>query len=74
MTPSGAARTDAELVGRVQADDLDAFEEFFARYGPWIDHDFFVSGSPTMVKSTLRTLAELQVPPLRIRYDALSEH
>jgi NAD(P)H-flavin reductase/hemoglobin-like flavoprotein len=47
--------------------------EVVARYGPWIDHDFFVSGSPTMVKATLRTLAELQVPPLRIRYDALSE-
>jgi NAD(P)H-flavin reductase len=47
--------------------------EVVARYGPWIDHDFFVSGSPTMVKATLRTLAELQVPPLRIKYDALGE-
>jgi NAD(P)H-flavin reductase/hemoglobin-like flavoprotein len=47
--------------------------EVVARYGPWNDHDFFVSGSPSMVKSTLRTLAEIQVPPLRIRYDAFGD-
>ncbi|HWH00602.1 MAG TPA: globin domain-containing protein [Pilimelia sp.] len=44
-----------------------------ARYGPWADHDFFVSGSPMMVKSTLRTLAELQVPSVRVKYDAFGD-
>ncbi|MEV0392900.1 globin domain-containing protein [Polymorphospora rubra] len=43
------------------------------RYGPWAEHDFFVSGSAPMVRSTLRTLAELQVPSIRIRYDAFSD-
>jgi NAD(P)H-flavin reductase/hemoglobin-like flavoprotein len=41
-----------------------------ARYGPWSEHDFFVSGSGKMVKGTLKTLAELQVPSIRIKYDA----
>lgn len=44
------------------------------RYGPWKDHDFFVSGSPPMVRSTLRALNQLEVPHGRIRYDAFSEH
>jgi NAD(P)H-flavin reductase/hemoglobin-like flavoprotein len=47
--------------------------EVVARYGPWNEHDFFVSGSTQMVKSTLRTLAELQVPSLRIKYDAFGD-
>jgi NAD(P)H-flavin reductase len=47
--------------------------EVVARYGPWSEHDFFVSGSGRMVKATLRTLAELQVPSLRIRYDTFNE-
>ncbi|HEU5111373.1 MAG TPA: FAD-binding oxidoreductase, partial [Micromonosporaceae bacterium] len=44
-----------------------------ARYGPWANHDFFVSGSSSMVKSTLRTLAEMQVPAMRIKYDTFGE-
>ena len=44
-----------------------------ARYGPWSDHDFFVSGSGAMVKSSLKTLAELQIPSIRIKYDSFSE-
>jgi NAD(P)H-flavin reductase/hemoglobin-like flavoprotein len=47
--------------------------DVMARYGPWDDHDVFVSGSATMVKATLRTLAEMQVPSVRIKYDAFSE-
>ena len=47
--------------------------EVVARYGPWQDHDFFVSGSPGMVRSTLRTLAEMQVPAIRIKYDAFGD-
>jgi NAD(P)H-flavin reductase/hemoglobin-like flavoprotein len=44
-----------------------------ARYGPWDDHDFFVSGSPSMVRSTLRALAEMAVPSIRIKYDAFGD-
>jgi NAD(P)H-flavin reductase/hemoglobin-like flavoprotein len=44
-----------------------------ARYGPWDEHDFFVSGSTAMVKSTLRTLAELKVPAVRIKYDTFGD-
>jgi NAD(P)H-flavin reductase len=47
--------------------------EVVARYGPWAEHDFFVSGSSTMVKATLRTLAEMRVPSVRIKYDAFGE-
>ena len=43
-----------------------------ARYGPWKEHDFFVSGSGLMVKSTLKTLAEMQVPSIRVKYDAFN--
>lgn len=47
--------------------------EVVARYGPWADHDFFVSGSPAMVRSTLRVLAEMQVPSVRIKYDVFGD-
>ncbi|GAB3151504.1 FAD-binding oxidoreductase [Micromonospora sonneratiae] len=43
------------------------------RYGPWTSHDCFVSGSAAMVRSTLRALAEDQVPPENIRYDTFGE-
>ncbi|NJC69117.1 flavohemoprotein [Planosporangium thailandense] len=43
------------------------------RYGPWDNHDVFVSGSPDMVKATMRTLAELRVPSIRIKYDAFGD-
>src|SRR3712207_9497001 len=45
----------------------------FCRYGPWDEHDFYVSGSGPMVDATLRGLAQLRVPQTRIRYDARSE-
>jgi NAD(P)H-flavin reductase/hemoglobin-like flavoprotein len=44
------------------------------RFGPWKEHDFFVCGSPAMVKATLRRLAELQVPSVRIKYDTFGEY
>ena len=44
-----------------------------ARYGPWDDHDVFVSGSTPMVKATLRTLAEMQVPSIRVKYDTFGD-
>jgi NAD(P)H-flavin reductase/hemoglobin-like flavoprotein len=47
--------------------------EVVSRYGPWKEHDFFVSGSPAMVRSTLRVLAEMQVPAVRIKYDAFGD-
>jgi len=55
VTPSGAARTDAELVGRVQADDLDAFEEFFARYrGPVYRTAYGLTGDPQAAEEILQ--------------------
>jgi NAD(P)H-flavin reductase len=47
--------------------------EVVTRFGPWNDHDFFVSGSAAMVKATMRTLAEMQVPSMRIKYDAFGD-
>jgi NAD(P)H-flavin reductase/hemoglobin-like flavoprotein len=46
--------------------------DVIANYGPWPDHDFYVSGSPNMVSTTLRTLAHLKVPSTRIKYDTFS--
>ncbi|MDI1463256.1 globin domain-containing protein [Catellatospora sp. KI3] len=43
--------------------------EVLDRYGPWNDHDFYVSGSPAMVAATRRTLTRLQVPSTRVRHD-----
>src|SRR5207244_947687 len=55
VTPSGAARTDAELVGRVQADDLDAFEEFFARFrGPVYRTAYGLTGDPQAAEEVLQ--------------------
>ncbi|GAA1807825.1 flavohemoprotein [Planosporangium flavigriseum] len=47
--------------------------DVITRHGPWDNHDFFVSGSPTMVKATMRTLAGLHVPSVRIKYDAFGD-
>jgi NAD(P)H-flavin reductase/hemoglobin-like flavoprotein len=47
--------------------------DVICRYGPWGDHDFFVSGSPAMVKATLRTLAAMEVPSTRVKYDAFGD-
>lgn len=48
--------------------------EAIARYGPWREHDFFISGSPQMIRGTFRVLSQLQVPHTRIRFDAFSDH
>jgi NAD(P)H-flavin reductase/hemoglobin-like flavoprotein len=45
--------------------------EVVARYGPWNDHDFFVAGSPAMIRATLRTLSALRIPSVRIRHDPI---
>ncbi|SCL15321.1 NAD(P)H-flavin reductase [Micromonospora rhizosphaerae] len=47
--------------------------EVVGRYGPWTEHDCFVSGSARMVRATLRALAEDDVPPHRIRYDTFGD-
>ncbi|MEU4621296.1 globin domain-containing protein [Actinoplanes sp. NPDC023801] len=44
-----------------------------AKYGPWKEHDFFVSGSGRMVRATLKRLSELQVPSVRIKYDSFGD-
>ncbi len=43
--------------------------EVMRAYGPWEQHDFFVAGPPAMMRATLRTLAGLRVPSVRINYD-----
>lgn len=62
VTPACSAEPDFE---GEQGDISDVL----TRYGPWTDHDCFVSGSAPMVRATLRALAADQVPPQRIRYD-----
>jgi NAD(P)H-flavin reductase/hemoglobin-like flavoprotein len=47
--------------------------EALQRFGPWRDHDFFVSGSPQMVRGTLRALTQMAVPHTRIKYDAFAD-
>jgi NAD(P)H-flavin reductase/hemoglobin-like flavoprotein len=47
--------------------------EVVCRYGPWKEHDFYVSGSGPMVNATLRGLAELRVPQTRIKFDAFTD-
>jgi NAD(P)H-flavin reductase/hemoglobin-like flavoprotein len=48
-------------------------DDVVARYGPWDEHEFFVSGSPGMVKATIRKLAEMRIPSVRIKYDAFGD-
>jgi NAD(P)H-flavin reductase len=43
--------------------------EVAAGYCPWHDHDVLVSGSPAMIRATVRRMRERQVPVHRIRYD-----
>jgi NAD(P)H-flavin reductase/hemoglobin-like flavoprotein len=43
-----------------------------ASHGPWPEHDFYVSGSPTMVNTTLRALTQMSVPSTRIKYDTFT--
>jgi NAD(P)H-flavin reductase len=47
--------------------------DVMAGYGPWKHHDVFVSGSPAMVRATLRRLAEIRVPSVRIKYDSFGD-
>ncbi|MBO4207931.1 globin domain-containing protein [Micromonospora echinofusca] len=47
--------------------------EVINRYGPWTTHDCFVSGSAAMVRSTLRALAQDEVPTAQIRYDTFGD-
>jgi hypothetical protein len=46
--------------------------DLVAAHGPWLDHDFYVSGPPATVSATLRRLESAQVPTARIRFDALA--
>ncbi len=61
-----AVSEDPEFAG-----EKGAIADVMARYGPWGEHDFFVSGPPAMVRATLRRLRELAVPSVRIKYDHL---
>jgi NAD(P)H-flavin reductase len=54
--------------------EMGTISDVVSRFGPWREHDFFVSGSPAMIRASLRALTNLQVPHTRIRYDAFSAH
>jgi len=54
--------------------EVGTISDVVSRFGPWREHDFFVSGSPAMIRASLRALSNLQVPHTRIRYDAFSDH
>jgi NAD(P)H-flavin reductase/hemoglobin-like flavoprotein len=47
--------------------------EVVGRYGPWTNHDCYVSGSSRVVRGTLRALAADDVPPQQIRYDTFGD-
>jgi NAD(P)H-flavin reductase len=51
------------------AGEIGRINDVVARYGPWNEHDFFVAGPPSMLRATLKTLKDLQVPAVRIKYD-----
>ncbi len=51
-----------------------AISDVVERFGPWPDHEFFVSGAPGMVRTTLRTLSRMETPPSRVRYDAVTSY
>jgi NAD(P)H-flavin reductase len=53
--------------------DRGVISDVVSRYGPWNDHDFFVSGSVAMVAETLRQLTGMGVPSSRIKYDAFPD-
>jgi NAD(P)H-flavin reductase/hemoglobin-like flavoprotein len=50
-----------------------AIHDVLSRHGPWRDHDFYVAGSAPMVRATLSRLAEMRIPPTRVRYDAFTD-
>ncbi|MFY1704998.1 globin domain-containing protein [Micromonospora sp. WMMA1923] len=62
VTPACSAEADFD-------GETGDISEVLGRYGPWTNHDCFVSGSARMVRATLRALASDDVPPARIRYD-----
>ncbi len=72
-----AARLPWLSVVPVCDDPYSAYEsgpvsEAVRRFGPWPDHEFFLCGSPPMVRATLGVLSELDVPLDLIQFDALS--
>jgi len=54
--------------------EVGTISDVVSRLGPWHEHDFFVSGSPSMIRASLRALCNLRVPHTRIRYDAFSDY
>jgi NAD(P)H-flavin reductase/hemoglobin-like flavoprotein len=66
LTVVPSCRDDPEYPG-----ERGLVNDVVERFGPWPEHDFFVSGSPGMVRATLVTLAGLSVPAARINYDAI---
>ncbi|MFJ7151172.1 globin domain-containing protein [Streptomyces sp. NPDC100445] len=42
-------------------------------YGPWYEHDAYLSGPPEMIRSGIAVLRDIGVPPGRIRHDTVEE-
>lgn len=68
LTLTRAVSQDDGFVDAVHGNVADVVAE----RGPWPEHDFYVSGSPDMVSTTLRSLTNLQIPSTRVRYDAFA--
>jgi NAD(P)H-flavin reductase/hemoglobin-like flavoprotein len=68
LTLTRAVSEDTGFTDAIQGNVADVVAE----HGPWPEHDFFVSGSPGMVSTTLRQLSHLQVPSSRIKYDTFA--
>ncbi|MFJ8635026.1 globin domain-containing protein [Streptomyces sp. NPDC093568] len=47
--------------------------EAIRQYGPWTEHDAYVSGPPGMIRSGVDVLRDLGVPAERIRHDSVEE-
>ncbi|MDT5039438.1 MAG: hypothetical protein QOE51_423, partial [Actinoplanes sp.] len=68
LTIVRAASEDPDYPG-----ERGAIPDVMSRHGPWRDHDFYVAGSAPVVNATLRRLAEMRVPPTRIKYDSFTD-
>ncbi|MCW2609653.1 MAG: hypothetical protein QOC93_3641 [Actinomycetota bacterium] len=55
------------------AADQGLLPEVIARRGPWLRHDVYISGSPVMIRATVRQLELDGVKPERIHFDDFAD-
>jgi NAD(P)H-flavin reductase/hemoglobin-like flavoprotein len=56
------------------AADHGLLPEAVNRRGPWLRHDIYISGSPSMIQATVAALGAGGVAPERIHFDEFAEH